>query len=114
MSSETIDQRIATLHSELKISQPEEVAWQAVAQTMRDNAAAIQKLATDKAADMKQGMTALDDLQTYAQFAKAHYDGLQKLIGTFQTLYEEMPDAQKKIADQVFQNSRHQEASIAK
>ena len=53
-------------------------------------------------------MTALDDLMTYQKFAQAHVEGLKKLIAAFSTLYQSMPDAQKKIADQVFQNSGHE------
>ena len=104
--AETVDQRIATLHAELKITPAEETDWQAVAQTMRDNVAAMQKLASDKTS--QSGMTAVEDLQTYQQFAQAHVDGLNKLIASFSTLYNEMPDPQKKLADQVFQHSRHE------
>jgi hypothetical protein len=103
--AETIDQRIAALHSELKITPAEESNWQAVAQTMRDNAAAIEKLAADRAS--QQNVTAIDDLQEYQKFAQAHVDGLTKLISTFQTLYNAMPDQQKKLSDQVFQHPKH-------
>jgi len=109
MRAETVDQRIATLHAELKITPEEESDWKAVAQTMRDNAAAMEKLASEKAS--QQGMTAVEDLQTYEQFAQAHVDGLKSLSTSFETLYNSMPEQQKKIADQVFQNSRHHEAS---
>ena len=102
---ETVEQRIRTLHAELKITPAEESDWQAVAQTMRDNAAAITKLADEKASQSQQGMTAVDDLQTYMQFAQAHVDGLKNLMASFQTLYNAMPDPQKKLADQVFLNS---------
>jgi hypothetical protein len=101
--AETIDQRITALHSELKITPAEESDWQAVAQTMRDNATSIEKLAADRAS--QQNVTAVEDLQDYQKFAQAHVDGLTKLISTFQTLYTAMPDQQKKIADQVFQHS---------
>ena len=54
-------------------------------------------------------MTAVDDLKSYGQFAQAHVDGLKGLTASFETLYNSMPDAQKKVADQVFQN-RHEKA----
>ncbi len=108
---ETVDQRIATLHAELKITPAEESDWQAVAQTMRDNAAAMQKLASDKTSQPADRMTAIDDLQTYQAFAQAHVDNLKKLTASFQTLYSAMPDTQKKIADQVFQRAHRQDAS---
>jgi hypothetical protein len=98
-------------HAALKITPAEESDWAAVAKTMRDNAATMEKLASDKASAMKQGMTAMDDLQTYAQFAQAHVDGLKTLTASFQTLYNSMPDQQKKLADQVFQNSGRRSAA---
>jgi periplasmic protein CpxP/Spy len=104
--AETVEQRIAGLHAALKITPEEEPAWQAVAQAIRDNAATLQKLAADKAAQMRQDVTAVEDLQTYLQFAQAHVDGLKNLIAAFQTLYASMPDQQKKLADGVFRTYR--------
>ena len=106
---QTVDQRIAQLHTELKITPGEETNWQAVAQAMRDNAAAIRKLATENAS--RHNLTAVEDLQRYTQFAQAHVDGLKNLTGAFETLYNAMPDPQKKLADQVFQRSRHRRVS---
>ena len=107
--AETIEQRITTLHTELKITPAEETQWQAVAQVMRDNATSMEKLASDKASQSQTEMTAVDDLQTYEQFAQAHVDGLKKLVASFQTLYDVMPQSQKKLADQVFDKSQHQQ-----
>lgn len=103
---DTIDQRISSLHAELKITPAEESDWQAVATTMRDNAAAMDKLASDKAASATT-MTAVEDLQTYQQFAQAHVEHLKKLTAAFETLYKAMPAEQKKIADEVFERSHH-------
>ena len=108
--SETVDQRIANLHKELKITPDEEANWTAVAQAMRDNAAAMDKLVAERTAEAPQTMTALDDLNSYQKFAQAHVDGLKNLIASFSTLYNAMPDPQKKVADQVFGNFRHQGA----
>ncbi len=108
MHAETIDQRISTLHEELKITPAEEADWKAVADTMRDNADAMQKLADDKQSQSKNGMTAVEDLQTYSEFAQQHVDHLKKLTTVFETLYNAMPAGQKKIADQVFSRSQHE------
>ncbi len=105
-----VGQRIAALHAELKITPAEEQDWAGVAQTMRNNVAAIQKLQAEKASQSQQGMTAVEDLQTYEQFTQTHLDGLKNLTASFQTLYNAMPDQQKKLADQVFENARRQEA----
>jgi glutamine synthetase adenylyltransferase len=109
--AETVEQRITSLHTALKITPPEETNWTSVAQAMRENAAAMQKLAAANTVQAPQSMTALDDLKNYQKFAQAHVDGLKNLTSSFETLYNSMPDAQKKVADQVFQSSRHQGAS---
>jgi periplasmic protein CpxP/Spy len=106
---ETVEQRIASLHASLKITQAEEAKWGAVAQSMRENAAAMDRLVAESRTAPPRNMTAVDDLKTYQKFAEAHAEGLKNLISSFTALYETMPDAQKKVADQVFQ-SAHQAA----
>lgn len=105
--AETVEQRITSLHAALKITPQEEANWTSVAQAMRENAAAMQKLSADSTVQAPQSLTALDDLKTYQKFAQAHVDGLKNLTASFETLYNSMPDPQKKVADQVFQGSRH-------
>ena len=103
--ADTIDERITSLHASLQITPAEEPAWKAVAQTMRENADAMDKLASEKQARSTSGMTAVEDLQTYSTFAQAHVDHLRKLTSVFETLYNAMPANQKKVADQVFARS---------
>jgi periplasmic protein CpxP/Spy len=102
--AETVEQRIDSLHTALKITPDEESKWNDVAQAMRDNAAAMQKLAAERTAQAPQGMTALDDLKAYQSLAQAHVDGLKNLTSSFETLYDSMSDSQKKVADGVFQS----------
>ena len=109
--AETVEQRITSLHAALKITQPQEANWTSVAQAMRENAAAMQKITADDTVKTPQSMTAVEDLKTYEKFAQAHVDGLKNLTSSFETLYNSMPDPQKKVADQVFQSSRHQGGS---
>lgn len=103
---ETVEQRITSLHAALKITPDEQSKWDAVAQAMRENAAAMEKLVADTRATAPRNMTAVDDLKTHQKFAQAHVDGLKNLISSFSTLYDAMPDSQKKIADQVFESQR--------
>ena len=100
---ETVEQRITNLHAALKITPDEDSKWNAVAQSMRENASNMDKLVADSRTTSPQSMTAVDDLKMYQKFAQAHVDGLKNLIASFSTLYSAMPDAQKKVADQVFQ-----------
>jgi hypothetical protein len=102
--AETVEQRIATLHASLKITADEEANWKPVAQAMRENAAAMEKLSAAKTVQAPQAMSAIEDLKGYEAFAQAHVDGLKNLISSFETLYTAFPDAQKKVADGVFQS----------
>jgi hypothetical protein len=107
---ETVEQRITTLHAALKITSDEDSKWNAVAQAMRENASAMDKLIAESRTRPPQSMSAVDDLKMYQKFSQAHVDGLKNLISSFSTLYSAMPDAQKKIADTVFE-STHQNAT---
>jgi protein CpxP len=102
---ETVEQRIATLHAALKITPAQEAQWNGVAQAMRENAAAMDKLVAATRTTPPQNMTAVDDLKTYEKFAQAHVDGLKNLTAAFSKLYDAMPADQKKVADQVFQTA---------
>jgi len=101
--AETVEQRITNLHTELQITSAEEAKWNSVAQAMRENAAAMDKLAAAKTLQAPSSMTAIDDLKAYEKYAQAHVDGLKNLISSFEVLYATFPDAQKKTADHVFQ-----------
>jgi protein CpxP len=102
---ETVEQRITDLHASLKITADQEKSWNGVAQAMRENAAAMDKLVATNRTSPPQNMTAVQDLETYQQFAQAHVDGLKNLRSAFGTLYDAMSADQKKNADQVFLTS---------
>jgi hypothetical protein len=101
--AETVELRIATLHTSLQITQAQEARWTRVAKAMRENAAILDKHASERMNRDKAGMTALDNLHTYQHYAEAHVTGLKHLTKAFEELYESMPPAQRKNADQVFQ-----------
>jgi hypothetical protein len=102
---ETVEQRITTLRAALGITPGQELLWSGVAQAMRENAAAIDKLIAENRTRPVGGMTAVDDLTVYQKFAQAHLDGLQNLISSFDALYNTMPASQQKGADEVFMNA---------
>jgi len=101
--TETVEARITKLHTDLKITADEQSKWDNVAQTMRDNATAMEKLVATKHSQDRASLTAVDDLNNYQEFAQAHLSGLKDLTSSFKALYDAMPDAQKKNADHVFQ-----------
>ncbi len=106
--ADTVEQRITSLHASLKITADQETKWTAVAHAMRENAVAMEKMVTENKAIPANTMTAVDDLKKYQKFAQAHVDGLKNILASFETLYAAMPDAQKKVADGVFEMSgRH-------
>jgi protein CpxP len=98
---ETVEQRITTLKTALKITPDQESKWDGVAKAMRENAASMDKLVQEKQGKMA-NMNAVDDLKTYQEFSQANLDGLKNLSTAFKTLYDSMPADQKKIADGVF------------
>jgi protein CpxP len=102
---ETVEQRITTLKTSLKITADQEAKWGTVATVMRDNAAAMDKMVQAKRAISPASMTAVDDLKTYQEFTQLRVDGLKDLNSAFQSLYNSMPAAQQKNADQVFNGS---------
>lgn len=107
---ETVEQRITNLHTALKITAEQEKQWNGVAQAMRENAAAMDKLVASNRTTPPQNMTAVEDLNTYQKFAQAHVDGLKNLTSAFSTLYDAMPAAQKKVADEVFNTAGREPA----
>jgi protein CpxP len=102
--ADNVEQQIANLHAQLKVTPDQESHWNGVAQVMRDNAANMEKLVAEKRQKGPQNMTAVDDLMSYQEIAQAHVDGLKRLTSAFKSLYDSMPDAQKKNADKVFAN----------
>ena len=100
---ETVEQRIATLKTALKITPDQEPKWTAVAQAMRDNASQMEKLVATKRAIPPEKTTAVDDLKTYQEFTQVRLDGMKNLNSAFKSLYDSMPADQKKNADMVFE-----------
>jgi periplasmic protein CpxP/Spy len=100
---ETVEQRIATLKTALKITPDLEPKWTKVAQAMRDNASQMEKLVATKRAIPPEKTTAVDDLKTYQEFTEVRLDGLKHLTSAFKSLYDAMTPDQKKNADMVFE-----------
>jgi hypothetical protein len=100
---ETVEQRIATLKTALKITPDQEKKWNGVAQAMRDNASNMEKLVAEKRKIPPEKTTAVDDLKTYQDFTEARLDGLKHLTSAFKSLYDSMTPEQKKNADVVFE-----------
>ncbi|HEX7934386.1 MAG TPA: Spy/CpxP family protein refolding chaperone [Paraburkholderia sp.] len=105
-----VEDRIAYLHSQLKITSAQEPQWKAFADVMRNNGQTMGELFKERRAAAN--VSALDDMKQYANIAQAHADGMKKLVDAFDPLYNSFSPEQKKLADTTFHqpggaNSRH-------
>src|ERR1700739_357874 len=92
-----VDQRIRTLQSQLGITEAQMPLWTAFAQAMRDNAAATDALFTQRAGAVT-SMSAVDNMHSYAQIARAYADNTERLATAFDSLYASLSDTQKQAA----------------
>lgn len=96
-----VEAHIKQLHTQLKITQAEDKDWQPFADTMRTNARDMQAAMEEREQQYPQ-MNAVQNMESYQKLAETHAEHLEKLVSAFQTLYNALPDEQKKVADQVF------------
>src|SRR5215470_954130 len=96
-----VDQRIRTLQSQLGITAAQLPLWTAFAQAMRDNAASTDALFTQRASAVA-SMSAVDNMHSYAQIARAYADNTEHLATAFDSLYASLTDTQKQAADTLF------------
>ena len=92
-----IERQIADLQKKLRITAAQQPLFDAFAQILRQNAQALD--AALRQQEQKSGATAVDDLRTSAQLAEAEAEGLKRLLPAFQSLYDSLPDPQKRLAD---------------
>ncbi|WP_144150455.1 Spy/CpxP family protein refolding chaperone [Paraburkholderia sp. BCC1885] len=95
-----VEDRIAYLHSQLKITPAQETQWNAFADVMRSNGDTMGTLFKQRHDAGPQ--SAIDDMKQYATIAQAHADGMKKLVDAFEPLYSSLSPEQKKLADQTF------------
>jgi Mg-chelatase subunit ChlI len=100
-AEERVERRIKELHGQLQITPAEEPQWAEFAQAMRENARDMDQAFVQRAQQFPT-MNAVQNMQSYEQLSEEHAQRVQKLVPAFQKLYDAMPDAQKRVADQVF------------
>jgi hypothetical protein len=96
-----VDQRIRTLQSQLGITEAQMPLWTAFAQAMRDNAASTDALFAQRVNGVA-SMSAVDNMHSYAQIARAYADNTERLATAFDSLYASLTDVQKQAADTLF------------
>jgi periplasmic protein CpxP/Spy len=98
-----IEQRITDLHTRLLISTAQQPQWDRFSDVMRENARDTSETFQHRAQAMS-AMTAAENMQSYAKVTAEYAQHMQKLVPTFQALYDTMSDSQKRTADQVFRD----------
>jgi hypothetical protein len=96
-----IAERIKYLHDRLRITPAQEPLWTNVAQVMRDSAKAVAPFVKERVQHAKTS-NAIDYLSSYEKLGETQLEGIKKFNVTFQALYKNLSDEQKKIADSVF------------
>jgi hypothetical protein len=102
--SQRVEAHIADLKKKLMITDAQDPQWESFASVMRDNGEAMEAALQER--DASKGISAEQDLQSYAKIAQTHADGAQKLAAAFQPLYDSLSPAQKKNADAMFEQTR--------
>jgi LTXXQ motif family protein len=99
-----VEAHITALHKELGITAAEEPQWTQFAQVMMDNAARMNQAFEARHAQVDT-MTAVDNMNSFAQLSEVNATNTQALAGAFATLYQSFPAAQQKVADAVFRRA---------
>jgi protein CpxP len=100
------DARLNALQAQLHITDAQMPQWNAFAQAMRKNASSTDALFRQRAQSVT-NMSALDNMKSYAQIARAYADSTQSLAEAFEPLYLALNDQQKHTIDALF----HSEAA---
>ncbi|HEY3911712.1 MAG TPA: Spy/CpxP family protein refolding chaperone [Stellaceae bacterium] len=103
-AEQRVEGHIAQLHAQLRITPAEQPQWNQFAAVMRDNARDMDQAFMQRAQQYST-MNALQNMQSYEQIAEAHAQHMQKLVPAFETLYNAMPEQQKRLTDQVFREN---------
>jgi hypothetical protein len=102
MMAEHVEGRIAFLKAELKITDAQLPPWNAFAQAMRDNAAAMRGMMQGgMMMGMGQDGTMPDKLAAREKLLAARLDAIRKLRAAAEPLYGTLSADQKKTADEI-------------
>jgi len=103
---EHTEARIKELQGELKITGPQELLWNNVAQVMRENAKEMDALTKERAENSK-SMNAVERMKFHSQITEARLAQEKRLIPPFEALYAGISDEQKKVIDTIFLTGKH-------
>lgn len=96
-----IEGRIAFLRTELKITEAQTGAWDAVAEALRANARKLGEVRGTMMAHMNAAQQAPDRLGLQEQWLAARLEGTRAMRAAVTTLYGVLSDDQKKTANEI-------------
>lgn len=99
-----LERHIRTLHARLRITPEQEGTWEQFTAVMRENARTADQANAERQDRLRQNLSAIDNLQSYAALALAHAQGVQRLVPAFQAVYNSFSPEQRALADQLFRN----------
>ena len=106
MPGQFVDERIAFLKTELKITPAQETQWRQVEAAMRENARALDQTITT-ARQNRTGTDAVQRLEMREQFAKVRADNDARLLAAFKPLYGSLSPNQQQVANQLVAVRHH-------
>jgi hypothetical protein len=99
LPTDHIDGRIAYLHAELKITEPQMPAWTEFANVMRTNAKRVED--AQKGQPPRTTATAADRLDDQERWLTVRLESVKALKPAYAKLYAALDDKQKKIANEL-------------
>ncbi len=99
LPTDHIDGRIAYLHAELKITEPQMPAWTEFATVMRTNAKRVED--AQKGQPQRTTTTAADRLDDQERWLTVRLESVKALKPAYAKLYAALDDKQKKIANEL-------------
>jgi len=105
-AGDRVELRILELHNSFHITPAQEPLFRAYADTIRANAAAMDALFQETAHNPDR--SAVTELHWYARLTGAHAEAINRLIPSFEALYQSLSDQQRRAADTVFEQLREQ------
>ena len=103
--ADVVEQRIAELHSQLKITDQQTEQWDAFTQTMPDNATKTDGAFRDRAARLST-MNADDAMKSHTALTQQHAQNMPQLSSAFSDLCTVLSPEQKRVADAMYRNER--------
>lgn len=102
-----VEAHLASLRTQLGITQAQEPQWQEFARLTRDNATAMRQRFSERGTQLAQ-MSAADSMMNFAQISEQNAQDRVRLATAFRALYDTMSPEQKQRADAAFRSAPQQ------